>query len=69
MNARDQIIGVSDTADGFRHAFRWTPSDGLQDLGTLGGTDSEGLSINAEGQITGDAAMARGGVHALIWTP
>lgn len=35
------------------HAFRWTRSEGMQDLGTLGGTDSAAFSINERGQIAG----------------
>jgi probable HAF family extracellular repeat protein len=35
------------------HAFRWTRSRGMQDLGTLGGTDSAAFSINERGQIAG----------------
>jgi probable HAF family extracellular repeat protein len=35
------------------HAFRWTKSRGMQDLGTLGGTDSAAFSINERGQIGG----------------
>jgi probable HAF family extracellular repeat protein len=35
------------------HAFRWTRSRGMQDLGTLGGTDSNAISINERGQIVG----------------
>jgi len=35
------------------HAFRWTNSKGMQDLGTLGGTDSSALFINEHGQIAG----------------
>jgi probable HAF family extracellular repeat protein len=35
------------------HAFSWTQSQGMQDLGTLGGTDSAAFSINERGQIAG----------------
>ena len=35
------------------HAFRWTRSRGMQDLGTLGGTDSAAFCINERGQIAG----------------
>jgi probable HAF family extracellular repeat protein len=34
-------------------AFRWTESKGMQDLGTLGGTDSAAVFINERGQING----------------
>jgi len=35
------------------HAFRWTRSRGMQDLGTLGGTDSAAFAINERGKIVG----------------
>lgn len=35
------------------HAFRWTKSRGMEDMGTLGGTDSAGFAINDRGQIAG----------------
>jgi probable HAF family extracellular repeat protein len=56
--------------DGFRRAFRWTESGGLQDLGTLpGGAFSRGLAINDRGQVTGSASTADGFDHAVLWTP
>ena len=69
INAQGQVAGSADTADGVRHAFRWTPSGGMLDLGTLGGTFSSGQAINAPGQVTGYAATADGGTHAFRWTP
>ena len=42
----------------------------MQDLGTLGGTNSEALAINDAGQATGDAGAAGGvGQHAFLWNP
>jgi probable HAF family extracellular repeat protein len=35
------------------HAFRWTKSQGMEDLGTLGGTDSIAVLTNERGQIAG----------------
>jgi probable HAF family extracellular repeat protein len=35
------------------HAFRWTTSQGMLDLGTLGGTDSAAFLINERGQTAG----------------
>ena len=34
-------------------AFVWGEQDGMQDLGTLGGTDAQALLVNEHGQVTG----------------
>ena len=39
----------------------------LLDLGTLGGKSSEGVAINASGQVTGSAYTADGELHAFLW--
>ena len=39
----------------------------MQDLGTLGGSDSFGVAINASGQVTGHADTAGGAAHAFLW--
>ncbi|MGC5224015.1 hypothetical protein ACPW96_15695 [Micromonospora sp. DT81.3] len=46
---------------GSGHAFRWTPSAGMRDLGTLGGGDSSPAAIDIRGQVTGNAETTRSG--------
>ena len=46
------------------------PAYHVTDLGTLGGTGSAGLGINASGQVTGDSGTT-GDIesHTFLWTP
>ena len=39
----------------------------MLDLGTLGGTVSEGVAINDSGQVTGSADTADAVTHAFLW--
>jgi probable HAF family extracellular repeat protein len=59
VNDAGQAVGWANTVDGHVHAFRTAPNAALNpatdDLGTLGGTDSEAESINASGQVVGFA--------------
>jgi len=50
------------------HAFLWTKSTKLQDLGTLGGSDSSALGLNAAGQVVGQADSSTAPNQASLWT-
>ncbi|MBN9690772.1 MAG: immunoglobulin domain-containing protein [Verrucomicrobia bacterium] len=60
INSSGVIVGrMALVPDGPKHAFRYL-GNGLEDLGTLGGTASEALDVNASGQIVGNAQTASG---------
>jgi len=66
------IIGFSydPTISGNRRAFRWTRAEGIQDLGTLGGTQSAAYNISLDGTVVvGWAHNADGYLRAFRWTP
>ncbi|MCA1618171.1 MAG: DUF4214 domain-containing protein [Acidobacteria bacterium] len=50
------------------HAFRWTSTGGIQDLGTFGGTRSIAYGVNASGHIVGYAEVTAGVNRAFLWT-
>jgi probable HAF family extracellular repeat protein len=63
-----QVVGQSRRADGTVHAFFWTPSGPIIDLGTLAGTStSRAMDINNHGQIAGVSGeiLAQ---QAVVWT-
>jgi probable HAF family extracellular repeat protein len=67
INDSGVVVGVmSMSLGGHRHAFRYTGS-GLQDLGTLGGTNSAAREINASGVIVGESLTGDGKTHAFIY--
>ena len=41
----------------------------IQDLGTLGGTESRAYGINELGQVVGEAKTSTGQWHAFLWLP
>ena len=64
-----QVVGESDIGDGSHHAFVWTPTGGMVDLGTLGGSNSSVTSISKSGLIAGESQTATGELHAVLWKP
>jgi probable HAF family extracellular repeat protein len=75
INASGQVAGNSvTTGDAATHAFVWTPttpngsSGTMRDLGTLGGTSSQGWGINSRGQVAGYSQRPGSAVqHAFLY--
>ena len=68
INESGQVTGVSDTST-FPHAFVWSRTGGIQDLGTLGGADSTGFAINASGLVAGYSYLCACQPIAFLWSP
>jgi probable HAF family extracellular repeat protein len=63
------VVGVAYTNLVKYHAFRWTESEGMQDLGTLGGWGSAALGVSADGSVVVGYAYDADEVHrAFRWT-
>jgi probable HAF family extracellular repeat protein len=45
----------------------WDATNGLRDLGTLGGQFAQAFSINNAGLVTGAAQVLAGAFHAFTW--
>jgi probable HAF family extracellular repeat protein len=71
INDIGQVVGTGVTSSGLEHAFLWTASGGMQDLGTLpGGACSGAIGINNAGQVVGYSYPVQPYVnqHAVLWT-
>lgn len=49
------------------HAFRWTPSEGMVDLGAGGGLHSFGFGVNEFGDVVGQVVNIQGEDRAFFW--
>ena len=71
MNDFTEIVGYSGPTSSplQAHAFIWDSTNGMRDLGTLGGQYAHASSINNSGVATGAAQIgtAFGNFHAFIW--
>jgi probable HAF family extracellular repeat protein len=75
INDRGDVVGFGNTDPdagdtfGNEHAFLWTKSEGIKDLGTLpGDVRSQALGINNRGQIVGQSCTAPPRVcRAFLW--
>jgi len=71
INNLGQIVGFATTSSGQDHAFLWTNSGGMQDLGTLGSGQSFAQGINDFRQVVGAAQIISNGSflnRAFTWT-
>jgi probable HAF family extracellular repeat protein len=68
INNRSQVVGTSNlTGDLTHHAFLWERGR-LKDIGTFGGSNSEGYWINDSGDIVGRADIEGDqSHHAFLW--
>lgn len=67
VNNRGDVVGAS-SINGQSHAFLWTASGGMRDLGTLGGANSRAIAINDSSHVVGWAQNGAGVNRAFLWT-
>ena len=65
INNRGEVVGTLDQPN---HAFWWSSTRGMVDLGTLGGPRSHVSDVNDRGQVTGSSDTQAGDRHAFIWS-
>ena len=69
INNAGQIVGRSPFGSSGVHAVLWSADGVIQDLGTLGGTNSTAIDINATGQVIGSSQIAGdAATHYFLWS-
>jgi probable HAF family extracellular repeat protein len=75
INAQGQVVGYSNDADSYGHAFLWSPSapngrtGSMVDLGALPGERyASAYAINDSGVVVGEATIGPD-AYAFAWTP
>lgn len=63
----DTVLGTGASAVAGEHAVTWNSTNGLRDLGTLGGTNSTAWAINYGGVVVGSSDDTNGNQHAFRW--
>jgi probable HAF family extracellular repeat protein len=63
INDLGQVVGFT-RVHLYSHAFLWSKTTGMVNLGTLDGTDSAAIAINNRTEVVGNS-----GTSAFLWTP
>jgi probable HAF family extracellular repeat protein len=64
-----QVIRNYTDSAGHQRAFLWTQEGGMQDLGTLGGNETQVIAINEVGQVIGRSEFTPNEWRPFIITP
>src|SRR5271166_3800752 len=69
INDAGQVIGMFTVNSNFdNHAFIWTASTGMVDLGVPVSSNTYAASINNSGMVVGTYYSSTGGYHGFLWT-
>jgi probable HAF family extracellular repeat protein len=64
-----QVVGMSPASGFVQHAVLWSAQGAIQDLGTLGGSNSLAIDINDAGQVIGSSQIAGdAATHYFLWS-
>ncbi|MDB4874627.1 MAG: hypothetical protein JWM41_1073 [Gemmatimonadetes bacterium] len=67
LSSDGRVAGTSTLTNGDTHAFAWT-NGRYTDLGTFGGARTEGVGINAHGDVAGYARNTDSTFQGLVWS-
>ncbi len=67
VNASDWVVGVSETSEGYQHAFVWTPDGGMQDINGPSWFFSRAEAVNSSGMVVG-WGIESGVIRGFYWT-
>ena len=70
INNAGLIVGYSPSGNGSpaRHAVVWNAARNVHDIGTLGGTNSTAIDVNASGAVIGSSQIAGdAATHFFLW--
>src|SRR5258708_1317445 len=68
INNSGVVAGSFPGSSGATHAFLWTATGGMQDLGSLGSGTAEASAINSFGKVVGRSVTSSGSFPGFRWT-